>query len=248
MLSHFGRKKSYAKYATTNTTPVTARMVNGFCVFTGVSDCNSIFGQNHKARPLPCQARTTRSTPASSRRRGRLFGAAGKRRQHRSSVQFHWLQNTFFHHGQHISGHDWRLFAQEQVQSERRRSALRHACHQALCKIDRKRPPSALLRNTESGFLQRVAIVFHLRDKARLFAQRPRYRIADRAIPGAHDIEYREESGRLQHPAYFPENASFVRDVHTHMKHVGTVEGVSFKRQLQSAALSKLRQAIQLCT
>src|SRR6202162_2563730 len=160
---------------------------------------------------------------------------------HRASVQFHWFQNAFFHHGQHIPGHDWRLFAHEQVQSERRRSTLRHAGLHALCKLHGKRSASALLRNTESGVLQRVTIVFHFADKARLFGQSPRYRIADRAIPDAHDIECREESSRLQHPSHFPENASLIRNVHAHMNHVGTVEGVSFERQLESAALSKFR-------
>src|SRR5229473_7084459 len=69
------------KYARTNTTAMTARMVKGFCLFTGVSDSHAIFAQNHKPRFRQCQAREAADV------RGWTFEVGQKPRRRRKLEQ-----------------------------------------------------------------------------------------------------------------------------------------------------------------
>src|SRR5712671_284905 len=177
---------------------------------------------------------------------------------HRASLQFHRLQNAFFHHGQDISDHNGRLFAHQQVQPQPRRATLGHPCRHPLRKLNPKCRASPLPHNLESSLLQSLAILFPGSHKTCLFAQRPWCRIANRArssppipgapVPGAHDIEYREHCLRLHHPPHFPKNACFVRNVHPYVNHVRPVERAPLKRHVQGAPLPKFRQTIQLCS
>src|SRR5229473_8635088 len=60
---------------------MTARMVKGFCLFTGVSDSHAIFAQNHKPRTGQCQAREAADV------RGWTFEVGQKPRRRRKLEQ-----------------------------------------------------------------------------------------------------------------------------------------------------------------
>src|SRR5262249_42636749 len=92
-----------------------------------------------------------------------------------SGENLHRRQQPLLQHPQNVLDHPWRLLPHQQVQPDRRRSALSDPRHPGFGVLDPKLPTIALLFDPKARVPQRLPICFATLHKTRLLTDRPRY-------------------------------------------------------------------------